>query len=258
MPARWTSKEEIERRRELSRLYVKENKTIGEIGNTLGIGESTVYDRLIRLGIPTLRSQKIRYNNTRNDIRIPEYSADLAEFIGIMLGDGHLTPTQVTITLGKKDEYVDHVTHLIRRIFGITPRVIVSSKRDTVVYFGSAKIVRWLLEMGLAFNKVKAQVDIPRWVFSKKEYIVRTLRGLYDTDGSIYRLRFGVQLSITNRSIPLLRSTRNMLCEFKYSPSRLSKGRIYLTRVEDLTRFYKEIGFGNRKHIRRYQEIMRR
>lgn len=114
MARKWTMLEEKTKRAELRKLYVEENRTIGEIAHILGLGESSIYDRLVRLNIPTLRSKKRGFNNRRADVVIPqEYSAELAEFVGVMLGDGHLTPTQVTVTLGKKERsYIRHVSWL--------------------------------------------------------------------------------------------------------------------------------------------------
>ena len=201
MPGKWLVKEETKKRNELILLYIDKNKTIREIAKILRIGESTVYDRLIRLNIPPQRSKKERYNNIRQDIRLPvEYSKELAEFVGILLGDGHLNQTQIMVTLGSKDEYTDYVCGLIEYLFEVKAKVFITPKGHYVVYIGSTMLVRWFLEMGLVFNKVKSQVDVPRCVFSKKIYMGSALRGLIDTDGSIYQIKFGTQISFCNRS----------------------------------------------------------
>ena len=229
---------------------------IGEIAEILRTGESTIYDRLVRLKIPSLRSQKPNYNNIRRDICIPSiYSGELAEFIGLILGDGHLTPTQVTVTLGKKDEYVPYVINLIQNLFKIKPKHIILNRGDSVVYFGSTVVVRWLISMGLAFNKTKSQVDLPAWIFSRKIFMRRALRGLLDTDGSVYRLKFGVQISFTNESRPLLASVKKMFSKLGFRPSKISSNHIYLTRRDDLGRFFKEVGFKNKKHQKRFLEF---
>lgn len=104
MARTWTLQEERTRREELLSLYVQKNKTIKEIGRILGIADSTVHDRLKRFNIPSLRHKKSGYNNKRRDSTIPKnYSTELAEFVGILLGDGHLSATQVTVTLGTKE-----------------------------------------------------------------------------------------------------------------------------------------------------------
>lgn len=253
MARKWTISEENKKRNELVELYVKRNKTISEIARMLNLGESTIYDRLVRLGIQSLRRKKIHYNNIRKDINIPKfYSAELAEFIGILLGDGHLSPTQVTITLGKKDEYADYVAEIMKTIFEAKPKNIILPSGHRLIYLGSTVMVRWLISMGLTFNKVKNQVDIPSWIFSKKRYMRATLRGLFDTDGSVYKLKFGVQISFSNRSKPLIRSARKMLCLLGFRPSKVSGKNIYLTKKENLKKFFNEIGFKNKKHEKRF------
>ena len=123
--------------------------------------------------------------------------------VGVLLGDGHLTPTQVTVTLGKKDIYVDYVSNLMEGLFAVKPKVAVTKDGHYIVYLGSARLVRWFLKMGMSFNKVKAQVSVPSWCLSRKGFMANIIRGLIDTDGSVYKLKFGTQISFCNRSRPL-------------------------------------------------------
>ena len=126
MPARWSTTEENDYRAELMQLYVLENKTIHEVGEILGIHGGTVYDRLKRLDIPTNRLQKLRSNNQRTDVLIPEQSILLAEFFGIMLGDGHVAHYQTFVTLGTKEyHYVCYVQRLMTELFGIMTYILV-------------------------------------------------------------------------------------------------------------------------------------
>lgn len=253
MPAPWTKTEERLRRRELIELYTKANKTIGEIAQVLDLAESAVYDRLIRLDIPVRPWTKLKYNNRNFNITVPTYSPDLAEFVGILLGDGHLTPTQVTVTLGTKEsKYVQYVTELMRKLFKVKPKIITSKRGDKVVYLGSTVLVRWFLGMGLAYNKAASQVDIPNWCFRKKEFLSRVIKGLIDTDGSIYKLKFGIQISFCNKSQVLLHSVRRALLSFGFSPSQASANKVYLTKREDIDLYFKIIGFSNVKHHLRF------
>ena len=255
MARRWNLEEEKEKRDELTKLYVEENKTIGEVARCLGLAEGTVYDRLLRLGIPSQPWLKPKSCNRHSHINIPDYSCELAEFIGILLGDGCITPTQVTVTLGtKEDGYVKHVSNLMRNLFNADPRTL-TSKNGKTVYFGSTLIVRWLLRMGLARNKVLAQVDIPEWVKTRTEYKIACLRGLIDTDGSVYKLRWGFQISFTNYAKPLLHSAREVLIQLGFHPSRVTRNAFYLTRKEDLDKFNREVGFRNPKHLERFRRF---
>src|SRR3989344_1163767 len=103
MARRWTREEERFYKKQLQRLYIVENKTIGEVAVQLKITETSVFDRLHRLNIKTIPEKKLKYRNQRNDVRLPKRSARLAEFLGIMLGDGHVAHFQTFVTLGTKE-----------------------------------------------------------------------------------------------------------------------------------------------------------
>lgn len=257
MPAPWSTIQLQIAKKQLYLLYIKENKTIKEISKLLQVGETTVYERIKRTGLQINRQLKTHYNNRNCRVMLPKnYSAELAEFTGILLGDGHLTPTQVTVTLGKKEKaYVDHVAQLMKKLFEDLPRKYMSKRGDWTVYVGSTELVRWFLKNGLVFNKVKSQVRVPKWCFRNDGLKRRLLRGLIDTDGSVYKLKSGTQISFCNCSARLLYDTRKILLELGFNPSRISANKIYLTRKKDLWKYYEEIGFGNSKHANRFLEF---
>ena len=95
-----------------------------------------------------------------------------------MLGDGHVSHFQVVVSLGNKEEkYAKHVKSLIEKIFKTHVKI---SLRDTGyrdVYLGSVDITSWLLKQGLVNNKVKSQVDVPKWIFNKNDFMRSFLRG---------------------------------------------------------------------------------
>jgi DNA-binding transcriptional regulator WhiA len=259
MARRWTEQEEIFYRSQLIELYVNQNKTIDEVGLVLGIKWQTVYDRLIRLDIPTHPELKTNYLHKRTDIIIPNYSDDLAEFFGMMLGDGHLSHFQVSVCLGTKEmAYAEYVAEFIGKLFGCNGKIAVNSHGHRTVYLGSVKATQWLQNEGLVFNKVKSQVDAPRWVFEKESYMKHCLRGFFDTDGSIYELKFGLQISFTNYSIPLLVSLQQMLIALEYNVSAISSHRLYLTKISDVERFFTEIDPQNPKHNERFERFITR
>lgn len=260
MAKRWTKKEERKYKTELVEYYVKQNKTIREVGKILGIAEQTVFKRLGRFCIKTQPFLKESYLKRRGDVKIPEkYSDDLAEFFGIMLGDGHVSHFQIVVSLGTKEaSYADYVCLLIKNVFKTNAKIGIRSTGYRDVYLGSTIITSWLFKEGLVRDKVKSQVDIPKWIFKKKEFMQRFLRGFFDTDGSIYKLRFGIQISLSNKSQPMLKSLHNLLFKLRYSPSVVSADRVYLTRVPDVKRFFKEIKPKNQKHQKRFSEFIKR
>ena len=246
MPARWPSRLEKSIKRKLKLLYYVKKMTLPQIAVALAIPESTAYARFSRLGLKADPSRKINISG-RKKIVLPRFSARLAEFIGIMLGDGHISPSQVVVTLGTKEkQYGDFVAKLFFSLFGLQFKKISNAKKGYLtLYVGSMDILDFLKQMGLVENKVKYQIDIPSWIFKKHEYMKSFLRGLFDTDGSIYRLRFGWQISYCNRSLRLLKGIRLMLLLLNFSPSQISGYNICLTRRRDLLRFAREIGSKN-------------
>lgn len=252
-------KEEKKYKDELVEYYVRQNKTIREVGNILGISEQTVFKRLVRFNIKTQPFLKENYLKRRGDLQIPKkYSGDLAEFFGIMLGDGHVSHFQIVVSLGTKEaSYADYICLLIKDIFNTQAKIGIRSTGYRDVYLGSTIITSWLFKEGLVRDKVKSQVDIPKWIFKKKEFAQRFIRGFFDTDGSIYKLRFGIQISLSNKSEPMLKSLHNLLFKLRYSPSVVSAGKVYLTRVSDVRRFFKEIKPKNQKHQKRFDEFIK-
>ena len=256
MARAWTNEEKNLFRKEMIELYVTRNLALKEISSLIKISESTVFDRLRRLGIKTRPERKTGYRNKRNDVRLPGRSARLAEFLGIMLGDGHLSHFQVVVTLGSKElPYVQYVQNLMMELFSVDARISTRKSNYRDVYIGSTLITSWLKSQGLVENKVAAQVGVPDWIFGKTSYMKSFVRGFFDTDGSVYALTFGIQLSFTNHSRPLLNSLHKMLKALGYNPSRVGKHNFYLTRRSELNRFFKEIVPANRKHQKRYRVI---
>jgi len=256
MARRWTEKEKLFFKRELTNLYVNQNKTINEVGAILKISPKTVFQRLKNLNIKTQPYLKPKYLNKRY-VHIPhKYNSELAEFFGIMLGDGNLSHFQVIVTLGnKEDKYAMHIVNLIENLFEVRPKISIRKKGYKDVYLGSVDLTSWLKKEGLVYNKVESQVDVPKWIYNTREFMESFVRGFFDTDGSIYKLRFGNQISFKNKSVPLLKSLQKILKKLEYSPSKISSDAVYLTRRKDLERFRLEISSNNPSKKKRLKNL---
>ena len=257
MPRKWTKEEKVSFKKELDQLYTIDNRTISEIGSLLNISEKTVFKRLKKLNIKTNPSKKTKFRNRRNDVQIPiKHSEDLAEIFGILLGDGHISKSQVLVNLGSKEKsYSNYVQMLFEKVFKCKVSQSTRKSGYSDVYIGSVELVSWFKKHGMVQHKVKSQVDCPLWIQKNKKYAKRFIRGFFDTDGSVYKLRFGIQISFTNASLPLLQSTRNMLLYLEYNPSIISSRKVFLTQRENLDRFFMEISPKNEKHVGRFYTL---
>lgn len=212
------------------------------------------------------RFNENKYFVTRK-IREPAQGKDLAEFIGIVLGDGGITKRQVTITLHKIDdaEYARYVSKLMTKLFKITP----SCYDQGPVYditISRTRLVNFLIKNGLFVgNKVKQQVAVPEWIQKSESLSKHCIRGLIDTDGCFYidkhahknKVYYSCGINFTNHSIPLLQFVKTKLQELKFSARQGNKYGICLSRIDEVSRYFKEIGCSNPKHLNKYLKFMK-
>ena len=202
----------------------------------------------------------------RKPIRKPKNSSALAEFIGILLGDGGITDHQVTIAFNRETDkrHSVYTQKLLKRLFGIPSSIISrrfkNDKSDRIAVY-SVNLVEFLLKKGLkAGNKIYAGIDIPPWIKNKNEYRLSCIRGLVDTDGSFYFYKHRVNgktynnfaICFTNYSAPLLSSVYKIFKEIGLQPS-LTNQRLYLHRKKDIEIYIALIGSHNPKHISKYK-----
>lgn len=198
-------------------------------------------------------------------IKKPHFSKELAEFAGIVMGDGGITQSQVKITLHHKDdkEYSEFVVGLIKRLFDVYIGTCYR-KKDSVIHYvvSRSELVRFCTEkLGLKQgNKIKQQVNIPDWIRQNKLYSIACVRGLIDTDGCIFNHRYiskgkwynYKKLSFTSYSEPLRQSVFNILKNNDLNPRLVQKRDVRLDSIEDMRRYFKIFGSHNPKHLNKY------
>lgn len=192
-------------------------------------------------------------------IKTPPKSPLLAEFAGIMLGDGGITKRQATITLHKEDDidFAEYVKDIISELFKIIPKLYLRNKKGVIdIVISRSELIKYLNGIGLPIgNKVVNQVDVPDWIKKSKNLRLSCLRGLFDTDGSIYidkhKLKGKIYLNcgmvFTNRSLPLLSYFKKQLEMLGFNPTQ-SGYSIFLRREQQIISYFKKVGSKNPKH----------
>lgn len=240
------------------------------------IGGRATFKKYGLLGTPesrmrgTLKSLETHRKNptgcfSRKKIKIPPYSERLAEFIGILLGDGGLSPMQATITLNAKDdkEYANYVVKSAERLFGISPSVRERKSDNTCsIVISRAALISFLTMQGLVIgNKVRQQVRIPSWIHTKKQYAYACARGLFDTDGSVYidkhrhpqKTYLNCAMSFTNHSLPLLSFFKSTLKNIGLHPTQTTPFAVFLRKEYDISAYFKVVGSSNPKHRNKHR-----
>ena len=202
----------------------------------------------------------------RKLITKPNKSVELAEFVGIMLGDGGMTNNQITISLNRETdyEYMMYVKNLLSKLFDVEPSL--REDRDSLatdIVVSRMELVDFCKSIGLKVgNKIKQQVDIPSWIKQNEKFMTVCVRGLVDTDGSVFNHKYRVggkiysykKMDFSSCSKPLLNSVYVAIKKQGLRPRVTKDGKkIRLESIEDMKKYFSIIGSSNPKHLKRYK-----
>jgi intein/homing endonuclease len=197
-------------------------------------------------------------------------SKELAELIGIILGDGNIWQKQggyyyvrVCGDIVKDRDYLlNYVKPLFEKLFKKKMHSIEHKRcNELFISAGDKDVVYTLKYFGLpSGNKKENDVGIPKWIFKSEEYLKACIRGLIDTDGSI--------CPITGRSYPYiwftcginnLRKTFRQAMEklgFQLSKWNIREGRTpdtYIGNKEQIDKYLRTISFKNKRHLNKLE-----
>lgn len=198
-------------------------------------------------------------------IKKPKKSENLAEFIGIVMGDGGISKRQLIITQHHIDdrEYSNFIIELIKKLFSVSPTIYHRLKYSVNnILVSRTELVRFCVSLGLPIgNKVKQQINIPNWIKINKKFLIACTRGLIDTDGCIFTHSYKVnnkiynykKLAFTNRSKPLTLSVYRFLKNIGLSPRLTNDGKdVRIESKNDIQKYFRIIGSHNPKHLKRF------
>lgn len=196
-------------------------------------------------------------------------SKELAELIGIILGDGNIWADNhyyyLTIVGNEKkdkDYLLNYVKPLIKKVFNEDMNIRRhKTHNELFLYKGSKSLVFTLKHFGLKEgNKIKNNVGIPSWIFKNKSYIRACIRGLIDTDGCV--------CPITGRNYSYIWFSSNILklrtdfdkamkiLGIKTSSWNIRKNRtpeIYIGNKNMLFNYMKTISFKNKRNLNKFK-----
>lgn len=212
-------------------------------------------------------------------------NANTAELVGLSFGDGGLTFRNGTSKMRfqlrghlieDKEHYDDYIIPLFNKeimslIFGRKVGIVFNKNKG---FYGlsveSVKIEKELNYLGIP-SGVKNELFIPTWIKDNKEYIIRFLRGFFDTDGCIscqrnysiknnkFHTQVRIYLSCTSENLmkeicEILRLS-NFKCIFRIIKRPLPWKICYALRLSggiQVEKWFKIVGSKNPKHITKY------
>ena len=199
-------------------------------------------------------------------IKIPSFSKDLAEFTGIMLGDGNISSNQIRITTNRVDDsqYAIFIKNIIKKLFDVDPAMYSSRKKVLAVdiMVSRKKLVEFCnKKLGLNIgNKLKQGLDIPKWIRKSPEFEKACVRGLIDTDGCIFDESHNIKskkynykrLNFTSASAELIKSVFDILEKNGLFPKIRNNRCVQIEDKENIKKYFQMIGTSNPKHLKRY------
>ncbi len=203
----------------------------------------------------------------RNQIVTPIDSYNLAEFVGLMIGDGSVGLYQISITLNNKTdvEYANYVITLINSLFGIIPQHRQRLDRNCIVIeVSSINLITILANKGLPVgNKLLNGLCIPEWIKKNKSYSKACLRGIFDTDGSIFQETHRIKakeysycrMSFVSASSLLLDDIHSILNCLDIRSKIRGNRAVSIERFTEIQKYFRIVGSSNPKHNRRYIEF---
>src|SRR3989338_2416363 len=201
-------------------------------------------------------------------VRFPKASNLLAEFIGIVMGDGHVGRYQVSICTNSITD-IEHATYiykLAKKLFDVP--VSLSKKKESnalSITISSREVSRFLQQQGIPEgNKIEKGVTIPPWVSRQRDFSYSLMRGLFDSDGCVFvdthRIRGktykNLGIAFANQELTLLKFFYANLCAVGLSPTKTSRFRVFLRRRMDIERYFEIVGTSNSKHLSRYRKFI--
>jgi len=189
----------------------------------------------VRKTSDTMKKRKIdNFAKWRNEMKasgkiVSEYplfekNGDLAELIGVVLGDGHIRKFPRTEELSifsnsNNPGFIKRYSDLVYKIFG---------KRPTLTKHGSTNCIRIRLYQKYIQKRLsvpysprgKLNIRIQGWIFRDKDYILRYLRGLYEAEGAhcVHIPTGTYKLFFANKNESMLQNVFRLMVKLGFHP----------------------------------------
>jgi len=194
------------------------------------------------------RRKAIRDGRIR--VRFPALlrNGDLAEVIGVMLGDGHIekcprTERLLIFSNSNNKGFVERYAGLVQKLFKKKPYVYKQSTQNCIRISLYEKKVSERLGIPTGSRK-DISITVPSWIEKKESYIIRYLRGLYEAEGSysIHKPTYTYKFVFSNTNQSLLKNVSKLLTVLGFSPHSDSL-RVQISKKDEVLKAVKLLRF---------------
>ncbi|MDO8575561.1 MAG: LAGLIDADG family homing endonuclease [bacterium] len=207
----------------------------------------------------TMKKRKVdNFSNWREKMRktgkiksnYPDFvkDGDLAEFIGVILGDGHICkfPRTESLSLFSNSNnlgFVKRYAKIFEKVFHKKPTISKRSKMNCIKINIYEKNISKRLGI-YSGARIKRKIIIPDWILLNDDFVVRYLRGLYEAEGCFcaHKPTGTYKLFFSNRNISMLKNVFSLLKRLGFHPH-IRYCDVQLSRKEEVKRAMEILNF---------------
>lgn len=250
---------------------INQNISLGNLAKTIGVSRDMlfkykrgdylipkdVFDKLVLLSTfnpPIKLIKKEKYN--KKIVTLPLMIEDLAEIIGVLNGDGHLSKINHEISvIGNVNTDIKYFNYLKKKFENLFKISFKIEKFDHYLKLRaySKELVNWFnLSFGLPKGNKKGKLKIPEQILNSQALLVPYLKGLFDTDGTIYfRRKQDPVIEISSADKIFLKQIQESLILIGFKAG-IGEHRVFIYKKDQIQHFFELIKPANTKHLKKY------
>ena len=193
-------------------------------------------------------------------IKHPIFNEKLAEILGVLNGDGHVSKINFEVcVVGSilERDYYKYLKRLFEDVLNLKFSISQQENRFRLRTYSKQLATFLNEEYGLPLGKKLGKLKIPNQILKSEKFIKSYIRGLFDTDGSFYiRRKKDAVVEIISADKFYLDEIRKSLISLGFSCG-ISGKNLYIYRKEVIAKFFKEIKPANTKHLKKYENYLK-
>lgn len=188
---------------------------------------------------------------------IPYFKLDnnLAEILGILNGDGHVSKFKYEVcVVGSilERDYYNYLKNLFENKFNVGFTLREEGTKFKLRIYSKDLSNRLIASYGLPKGNKIGKLKIYPKLWKSRNMLKSYIKGLYDTDGCFHiRRKNDPVISITSADRLFLQEVIKALNYLGYNTAKGNQ-RVFIYRKEDVNKFFKEIEPSNSKHLKKY------
>jgi DNA-binding transcriptional regulator WhiA len=193
---------------------------------------------------------------------IPKINLDenFAEILGIINGDGYVSAINYEISVignSREIDYLNYIKNLFEKNLGIYFKPTFGNGAFKLRAYSSQLFNLLTKEYGLPYGNKMGKLKVPKQLKSNKNFLIPYIRGLFDTDGTIYvRRKKDLVLEISSADKRYLKEVATVLASFGFNVKIYNK-HLSLYNKKDILSFFNIIQPANTKHLKKYKEYLK-